>query len=98
MLEKILSQLYDLLKPLDILRCDNIVLPETPEEWEETKQALKSCSESLKSIIDLIGPKIESYQSVNEGIKEFVRTLNNIKDHQRRYKITNSLLFDNYFV
>lgn len=83
-LEKILSQLYNLLKPLDILRCDNIVLPETPEEWEETKQALKSCSESLKSIIDLIGTKIESYQSVNEGIKEFVRTLNNIKDHQRR--------------
>ncbi|KOX71876.1 hypothetical protein WN51_03021 [Melipona quadrifasciata] len=82
-LQKTLSQLYNLLEPLDKLRCDNIVLPDTPEEWEKTKETLKSCSETLKVIMDLIGTKSESYQSVNKGIKEFVQTLSDIEDNQK---------------
>ncbi|CAD1471895.1 unnamed protein product, partial [Heterotrigona itama] len=82
-LQKTLSQLYNLLEPLDKLRCDNIILPETPEEWEETKEALKSCSETLKLIMDLIGTKSESYQSINKGVKEFMQTLSDIEDNQK---------------
>ncbi|KAK9310391.1 hypothetical protein QLX08_000367 [Tetragonisca angustula] len=82
-LQKTLSQLYNILKPLDELRCDNIVLPETAEEWETTKETLKSCSETLKHIMDLIGTKSESYQSVNKGVKEFVQTLSDIEDNQK---------------
>ena len=97
-LQKTLSQLYNLLEPLDKLRCDNLVLPETPEEWKETKEALKSCSETLKLIMDMIGTKSESYQSVNKGVKEFVQTLSDIEDDQKEYKITNFLLFNNYVI
>lgn len=97
-LQKTLSQLYNLLEPLDELRCDNIVLPETPEEWKRTKEALKSCSETLKVIMDLIGTKSESYQSVNKGVKEFVQTLSDIEDNQKEYKITNFLLFNKYIM
>lgn len=82
-LQKTLFQLYNLLEPLDKLRCDNIVLPDTPEEWEKIKETLKSCSETLKVIMDLIGTKSESYQSVNKGIKEFVQTLSDIEDNQK---------------
>ncbi|XP_012137864.2 uncharacterized protein LOC105662135 [Megachile rotundata] len=80
----ILSQLHSLLQPLDKLRCNDIILPETPEEWEETTEALKSCSVTLESIMNVIGTKKESYQSVNNGIKEFVSTFNNIEDHIKR--------------
>ncbi|KOC67457.1 hypothetical protein WH47_11636, partial [Habropoda laboriosa] len=83
-LENILSQLHSLLRPLDVLRCNNIVLPDTPEEWEETSKLLQSCSETLKSIMDLIGTKKESYETVNNGIKEFVSTANDIEDYQKR--------------
>ncbi|XP_017763777.1 PREDICTED: uncharacterized protein LOC108553413 [Eufriesea mexicana] len=84
MLEKILSQLHTRLQPLDVLRCNNIVLPDTPEEWEETSKTLKSCSETLKSIMNLIGTKNESYQNISKNIKEFVDTVNNIEEHRKR--------------
>ncbi|CAK9803572.1 hypothetical protein ANTPLA_LOCUS3695 [Anthophora plagiata] len=83
-LQNILSQLHNLLRPLDVLRCNNIVLPETSEEWEETTKLLKSCSQTLKSIVDLIGTKNESYQTLNNGIKEFVSAVDDIEDHQKR--------------
>ncbi|XP_017787769.1 PREDICTED: uncharacterized protein LOC108570420 [Habropoda laboriosa] len=83
-LENILSQLHSLLRPLDVLHCNNIILPDTPEEWKETSKLLKSCSETLKSIMDSIGTKKESYKTVNNGINEFVSTANDIEDHQKR--------------
>ncbi|CAL7935256.1 unnamed protein product [Xylocopa violacea] len=83
-MKNILSQLYSLLQPLDALRLDNIILPDTPEEWETMSKTLKSCSETLKSIINLIGDKNETYQSVNSGLKEFVSTFNDVQDHQKR--------------
>ncbi|XP_076669086.1 uncharacterized protein LOC143369255 [Andrena cerasifolii] len=83
-LESILSQLHSLLECLDTLHCNNIVLPETREEWEETTEALKLCNDTLKSIMDLIGTKNESYQSVNDGIKDFLNTYNDIEGHHKR--------------
>ena len=83
-LESILSQLHSLLQCLDTLHCNNIVLPETREEWKETTEALKSCNDTLKSIMDLIGTKNESYQSVNNGIKEFLNAYNDIEGHHKR--------------
>lgn len=83
-LKDIISKLYNLLQPLDLLRCNDIILPETPEEWKETSKTLKLCSESLKSIIDLIGPKNKTYQDINMHIKEFVNIVNNIENHQER--------------
>lgn len=87
-LNDILSQLHSLLQPLDTLRCNNIILPETPEEWEELIKNFKSCNATLESIMDLIGTKKESYQNVNSGIKEFINTFNNIEDCAKRYKIS----------
>ncbi|XP_029032448.1 uncharacterized protein LOC114871115 [Osmia bicornis bicornis] len=83
-LNDILSKLHSLLQPLDKLRCNNIILPETPEEWEEMIQNLKSCNATLESITDLIGTKKESYQNVNSGIKEFINTFNNIENYTKR--------------
>ncbi|XP_034171610.1 uncharacterized protein LOC117600366 [Osmia lignaria lignaria] len=83
-LNDILSKLYSLLQPLDKLRCNNIILPETPEEWEEMMKNFKSCNATLESIMDLIGTKKESYQNVNSGIKEFINTFNNIENYTKR--------------
>ena len=80
----ILSKLHSLLQPLDKLRCNNIILPETPEEWEEMIKNLKLCNATLESITDLIGTKKESYQNVNSGIKEFINTFNNIENYTKR--------------
>ncbi|KZC05171.1 hypothetical protein WN55_08778, partial [Dufourea novaeangliae] len=83
-LKGILSQLYTLLRDHDVLHCDNVILPETPKEWEETLKVLKSSRDTLKSIMDLIGSENESYLGVNNGIKEFLNTYEDIKDLQKR--------------
>ncbi|KZC03898.1 PREDICTED: uncharacterized protein LOC107193790 [Dufourea novaeangliae] len=83
-LKGILSQLYTLLRDHDVLRCDNVILPETPKEWEETLKVLKSSRDTLKSIMDLIGSENESYLGVNNGIKEFLNTYEHIKDLHKR--------------
>ncbi|XP_033340295.1 uncharacterized protein LOC117228576 [Megalopta genalis] len=83
-IENILSQLHIVLKDCDVLRCDNVILPETPSEWEETIQALKSCCDTLKSIMVIIGPHIDAYLSVNEDVKDFLNTYNTIEDHHKR--------------
>ncbi|XP_076225027.1 uncharacterized protein LOC143174679 [Nomia melanderi] len=82
--ENILSQLHILLQSYDVLCCDNVILPKTPKEWEETIQAVKSCRDTLKSIIDLIGSRNECYQNVNVGLKDFLNIYNAIKDHHKR--------------
>ncbi|XP_006620167.1 uncharacterized protein LOC102677942 isoform X2 [Apis dorsata] len=78
------SQIIDVNNYTNLLRCSDIILPETPEEWKETSKTLKLCSENLKSIIDLIGTKNETYQDINIHIKEFVNIINNIENHQER--------------
>ncbi|XP_076296837.1 uncharacterized protein LOC143217033 [Lasioglossum baleicum] len=80
----VLSQLHSVLRDYDVLRGDNMILPKTPTEWEETIQALKSCRDTLKSIMDLIGSHNESYRCVNDSIKDFLNTYNTIKDHYER--------------
>ncbi|XP_076248483.1 uncharacterized protein LOC143188227 [Calliopsis andreniformis] len=84
MLKSISSQLYSLLQYVDVLRCNNVILPESSEEWNELHKTLKSCNETLKFIMDLIGTKSETYQSLNNDIKDFLNTYNNIQDHHKR--------------
>lgn len=93
-LERTLSQLYCLLKPFDVLRVSNMVLPETTEEWCTIAKTMESCSETLKSIMDIIGPKKDSYENVSEAVKEFIHVFNNIKEyHQRLEKDVINLQF-----
>lgn len=79
-----LSKLQSLLQPMDILRCNGIILPKTRDEWERTREILTKCSNTLKSIIDLIGSKGETYCAVNDGLKNFVETYNKIENLQKK--------------
>ena len=79
-----LSKLQSLLQPMDILRCNGIILPKTRDEWERTREILTKCSNTLKSIIDLIGSKGETYCAVNDGLKNFVETYNEIENLQKK--------------
>lgn len=97
-MENLLSQLNRLLKPLDVLPCNNIILPNTSGEWEEVSKALKSCSKTLMSIMDLIETKSESHESINNGIKEFVNSVNEIENHQRRYRNAGSSDYYLYYI
>lgn len=85
-LKDMLSQLYYLLQPLDVLHCNNIILPETAEEWKDTEVALKDCAKTLRCIMELIGSKGDSYKSVYAGIKDFMKTYNEIEDHKEKLK------------
>ncbi|XP_078042067.1 uncharacterized protein LOC144472651 [Augochlora pura] len=82
--ENILSQLRIVLQDYDVLHCNNMILPKTPSEWEETIQVLKSCCDTLKSIMNIIEPHCDSYLSINEDIKNFINTYNTIEDHHKR--------------
>lgn len=79
------SKLQSLLEPLDILRCNGIILPETQNEWEETQEILIKCSNALKNITNLIGSKGETYCAVDVGLKNFVEVYNEIEDLQKKY-------------
>lgn len=80
-----MSQLHTQLQSLDILRCNNIILPESSEEWNELKKVLKSCNDTLKSVMGLIEPTKGTYESLSNDIKDFVNTYDDIKNHQKRY-------------
>ncbi|XP_029156785.1 uncharacterized protein LOC114929360 [Nylanderia fulva] len=86
--EDLLSKLQSFLQPMDVLRCNGIILPKTQEEWERTREILTKCSNTLKSIINLIGSKGETYCAVNDGLKNFVETLNEIEDLEKKLKET----------
>lgn len=77
--------MQSLLEPLDILRCNGIILPETHDEWEETRKVLIKCSNALKDIANLIGSKGETYCAVNTGLKNFTETYNEIENLQKKY-------------
>lgn len=79
------SKLQSLLEPLDLLQCNGIILPETQNEWEETREILIKCSNALKNIANLIGSKGETYYAVNAELKNFAETYNEIKDLQKKY-------------
>lgn len=93
-----LFKLQSLLEPLDVLRCNGIVLPETRNEWEETREILIKCSNALKYIANLIGSKGETYCAVNTGLKNFVETYNEIKDLQKKYVAKIICIFTNHFL
>ncbi|XP_032683289.1 uncharacterized protein LOC116849831 [Odontomachus brunneus] len=79
-----LSKLQSLLEPLDVLCCNDIILPETPLQWKETEEVLKKCSKVLEDIIDLIGPKGNVYCTVNDELKNFTETYSEIENIQKR--------------
>ncbi|XP_070148714.1 uncharacterized protein [Polyergus mexicanus] len=83
-----LSKLQFLLEPMDVLRCNGIILPKTQDEWEKTREILTKCSNTLKSIINLIGSKGEMYCTVNDGLKNFVETYNEIENLQKKLEET----------
>ncbi|XP_054013098.1 uncharacterized protein LOC128894970 [Hylaeus anthracinus] len=83
-LQDTLSQLYSLLQRFDVLLCEDIVLPETPKEQMETMQTLKSCVKILQSIMDIIKSQNDTYQSVNNGLKDFLHTHDTIEDYHNR--------------
>ncbi|XP_024891288.1 uncharacterized protein LOC112467058 [Temnothorax curvispinosus] len=78
------SKLHALLEPLDVLRCNGIILPETQDEWKETREILIKCSNALKNIENLIGLKGETYCAVDAGLKDFAETYNEIKNVQKK--------------
>lgn len=80
-----LFKLHSLLKPLDMLRCNGIILPATQKEWTETREMLEKCSNTLKNITDLIEFKGETYCSVNNGLKDFTEKYNELENIQKRY-------------
>lgn len=84
----LLAKLQAFLQPMDVLRCNGIILPKTQDEWERTQEILTKCSNTLKSIINLIGSKGETYCDVNDGLKNFVETFNEIENLQKKLKET----------
>ncbi|XP_011265679.1 uncharacterized protein LOC105257030 [Camponotus floridanus] len=86
--EDMLSKLQSLLQPMDVLRCNDIILPKTQNEWERTQEILAKCSNTLKSIMNLINSKGETYCAVNDGLKNFVETYNDIENLQKKLEET----------
>ncbi|XP_014470694.1 PREDICTED: uncharacterized protein LOC106742352 [Dinoponera quadriceps] len=84
MLKDKLSKLQSLLEPLDILCCNNIILPDSPLQWKEIEEVLKKCSKILEDIINLIGSKGNTYCTVNNELKNFSETYNEIEDIQKK--------------
>ncbi|XP_018393999.1 PREDICTED: uncharacterized protein LOC108772857 isoform X2 [Cyphomyrmex costatus] len=71
-------------EPLDVLQCKGIMLPETEMEWKEIQEISRKCSNVLKSTINLIGSKGETYCAVNAGLKNFTETYDEIKALQKK--------------
>lgn len=80
----IMSQLCMALKPLDILQCNNITLPEKTNEWLELHETLKKCKNTLHNIRELINTNLETYEALHKGIKNFTSTYNDIEDCQKK--------------
>ncbi|XP_015186054.1 PREDICTED: uncharacterized protein LOC107071519 isoform X2 [Polistes dominula] len=83
-IEDIMSQLCTALKPLDILRCNNIILPEKTNEWTELHEILKKCQNTLHNIRELINTNLETYETVHKGIQDFTSTYNDIEACQKK--------------
>lgn len=81
-----------LLEPLDVLRCNDIVLPKTQNEWKDIQTLLVKCSSALKDIINLIGSNDKTYCTINTKLKNFTETYNEIENLQKKY-VTNTSIF-----
>ncbi|XP_011168315.2 uncharacterized protein LOC105201808 [Solenopsis invicta] len=80
----VLSKLLSLLEPLDVLRCNGIILPKTQEEWQEALEVLQKCSNVLKDITNLIQSKGETYCTVNAELKNFAEIYDKIENVQKK--------------
>lgn len=93
-----LSKLQSLLEPLDVLCCNDIILPKTSLQWKETEEVLKKCSKVLEDIIDLIGPKGNVYCTVNDELKNFTETYSEVENIQKRYDLFPRNPFYSYLI
>ncbi|KAI4488697.1 hypothetical protein M0802_011367 [Mischocyttarus mexicanus] len=80
----IMSQLCTALKPLDILRCNNIILPEESNEWSALNETLKKCKNTLQDIRELINTNLETYENLHKGIKDITSMYNDIEACQKK--------------
>ncbi|XP_012214733.1 uncharacterized protein [Linepithema humile] len=88
MVKNMLSKLESLLEPLDVLRCNDIVLPKTQDEWKDIQILLVKCSNILKDITSLIGSKDKTYCTINTELKNFTETYNEIENLQKKLEAT----------
>lgn len=90
--------MQSLLEPLDVLCCNDIILPETPLQWKETEEILKKCSKILEDITNLISPESNVYCTVNDELKNFTETYNEIENTQKKYDLRKPLFLSNLIV
>lgn len=83
-MKEILSKLQTLLEPLNILRCNGIILPQNEDEWKNTQDALTKCSNTLKNITKIIGPNGKTLCDVNTELKGLTETCNEIEIIQKK--------------
>lgn len=93
-----LSKLLSLLEPLDVLRCNGIILPKTQEEWQEALEVLQKCSNVLKDITNLIQSKGETYCTVNAELKNFAEIYDKIENVQKKCVAHNFIFSDGFIL
>lgn len=69
--QSILKPLRQLLDRFSILRCENIILPKTPEEIEQFKEKLDKLNTILTEINSII--KFEELENITADYKEILR-------------------------
>jgi len=79
-------------EPLDVLLCNDIILPKTQDEWKDIQTLLEKCSNTLKDITNLIGSKDKTYCIINTELKNFTKTYNEVENLQKKY-VTKTLIF-----
>lgn len=94
--KNVLSKLEALLEPLDVLQCDDVVLPKTQNEWKDLQALLAKCSNTLKDITSLIGSKDETYCTINTELKNFTKTYNEIENLQKKCVTKNFDFFSEF--
>lgn len=83
-LKDVLFKLQTLLEPLNVLRCNGMILPQTEDEWRDTQEVLARCSNTLKNITEVIGPNGETLCAVNTELKSLTETYNEIEIIQKK--------------
>lgn len=68
-----LNELKTLLEPMDELRCEGIVIPESPEELTEFFKSLEDIGEALKHIQESIGDKGKVYKELENGFNSLIQ-------------------------
>lgn len=73
-----------MLASLDMLRCKNIVIPNTAEDMQKIHDLLAKCGNILKSINNSIGSERDSIITVNSGLHEFTRAHADIQNYAKK--------------